>query len=169
MPRLQEIERDAAALFRDTKYAALADGPPLPLEFLQARQRVGAVWVAATSNDDAVGFAVVFSVDGALHLHELSVAPAYGRRGLGRRLIEAVCAAAIRDGYDRVTLSTFREIAWNGPFYRRCGFTELADDALSPGLRDIRKKEAAAGLPLADRTCMSRKLSRGNVLRILRE
>ena len=154
--RLQEIERGAAALFRETKYEFLADGAPLPLEFLLARQRAGAIWVAATAPDEAVGFAVAFPVDGGLHLHELSVAPSHGRQGLGRRLSEAVCAAGLRDGYDRLTLSTFREVPWNGPFYRRLGFVELPEDALGPRLREIRRQEAAAGLPLAERACMRR-------------
>jgi hypothetical protein len=53
-----------------------------------------------------------------------------------------------------VTLTTFRDIAWNAPFYARCGFAELADRDLNPRLAAIRVREAALGLDVANRCAM---------------
>jgi hypothetical protein len=42
-----------------------------------------------------------------------------------------------------VTLTTFRDVPWNAPFYRRLGF-EVVDE-LPSGLAAIRAHEAMAG------------------------
>jgi GNAT superfamily N-acetyltransferase len=42
--------------------------------------------------------------------------------GIGRRLVAAVCEWASRRGWSRVTLTTFRDVPWNMPFYTRHGF-----------------------------------------------
>jgi hypothetical protein len=54
-----------------------------------------------------------------------------------------------------LTLTTFRDVAWNGPFYQRLGFEELAAHDLSPDLAQILAHEAARGLP-GDRRCAMR-------------
>jgi hypothetical protein len=53
-----------------------------------------------------------------------------------------------------VTLSTFRHVAWNAPFYARLGFRELAEEQLGPGLRRVRADEARRGLDLSRRLVM---------------
>jgi 4-diphosphocytidyl-2-C-methyl-D-erythritol kinase len=42
-----------------------------------------------------------------VHVEEMDVLPAHGRRGLGSRLLAWVCAWARAQGYAAVTLSTF--------------------------------------------------------------
>jgi hypothetical protein len=39
-----------------------------------------------------------------------------------------------------MTLTTFRDVAWNGPFYERLGFVAV-DTADSPGLASHREQE----------------------------
>jgi hypothetical protein len=63
--------------------------------------------------------------------------------------------AAARD-LPALTLSTFRTVPWNAPYYARLGFRELADGELTPGLRDVLAAEATLGLNPADRICMHR-------------
>jgi hypothetical protein len=58
-------------------------------------------------------------------------------------LVAAVCDWARFQGYGAVTLTTFRDVAWNGPFYARMGFGVLDD--LTPGLQAIRDHERAIG------------------------
>jgi len=99
--------------------------------------------VVLVSGEPAVGFASVGVVDGAAHIMQLSVDPSAGRQGRGTALVLAVCEWATRQGYGAVTLTTFRDDAWNGPSYRRLGF-EVVDD-LSPGLAAIRRNEKASG------------------------
>ena len=71
-----------------------------------------------------VGFAYVGDVDDGLHLHQLAVHPDHGRRGLGTALLTAVFGRAAGRA---VTLTTFRHIPWNQPWYTERGFTEVVD------------------------------------------
>ena len=75
-----------------------------------------------------VGFIQVLEVDGLAHLEQLSVLPRDGRRGYGRRLVEAASSEARRRGYKRITLRTFADVPWNAPFYATCGFAESEPD-----------------------------------------
>ena len=56
------------------------------------------------------------------------------------------------------TLTTFRDVAWNGPYYARLGFTVVPAEALTPGLRELRAAETARGLDRWPRVVMSRPL-----------
>lgn len=71
-----------------------------------------------------VGFAHVLELDAVAHLEQLSVAPAHGRRGYGRHLLNAAVDEARYRGHRRITLRTYADVPWNAPFYRRCGFVE---------------------------------------------
>jgi GNAT superfamily N-acetyltransferase len=51
----------------------------------------------------------------------MDVLPEHAGQGLGAALIEAVCSWAHTRGFDAVTLSTFRDVPWNAPFYTRHG------------------------------------------------
>ncbi|MEV7027124.1 hypothetical protein [Kitasatospora sp. NPDC093558] len=44
------------------------------------------------------------------------------------------------------------------PGHARCGFRPLADGDLTPGLREIRRREAEHGLDRRPRLCMRRDL-----------
>lgn len=79
-------------------------------------------------NADIVGFAQVFEVADGAHLEQLSVMPEHGRHGHGRLLLAAAIAEARRRGCRRMTLRTYADIPWNGPFYSRAGFVETAPD-----------------------------------------
>ncbi|MGW2250262.1 GNAT family N-acetyltransferase [Kitasatospora sp. NPDC001660] len=81
--------------------------------------------------------------------------PGHARRGIGRALIEHLAATGDAPA---LTLTTFAGAPWNAPYYARCGFRPLADDELTPGLREIRRKEAEHGLDSRPRLCMRRDL-----------
>lgn len=155
VPLLPAIDLAAAELFRDTPFAFVA-ADATSVESLRAYHAQHLLWVVADSEDRPVGFAMARVVDDAVYLAELSIDPAYGRRGLGTLLIETVSEWARQAGYPAVTLSTFRDIAWNAPFYERRGFRILAEAELGPGLLAVRAREAQAGLPVAERVFMRR-------------
>lgn len=92
------------------------------------------------------------------HIEQVSVDPAFAGRRLGARLIDHVADEARRRGLDAVTLTTFRHVPWNAPYYERCGFRSLADDELGPGLRRVRAREEVHGLDPVGRVCMRREL-----------
>lgn len=103
-------------------------------------------FVMVDDADKPIGFATCGVLDGALHLYELAMVPEHGGKGLGRALIEAVCDTAKARGLDAVTLSTFADVAWNGPFYERVGFRILGNNELSPGLHLVANHEMDIGL-----------------------
>jgi len=91
-----------------------------------------------------VGFVRLEIVDGLAHLEQLAVSPDYAGAGIGRSLVEAAKAWARESGFHAMTLCTFADVPFNGPFYASCGFTELA--TLTPGLARLRRIERKLGL-----------------------
>ncbi|TDB75637.1 GNAT family N-acetyltransferase [Micromonospora sp. KC723] len=158
LPVLQDIERAAGECFRDVGMSRIADDEPLPLAVLAGYQRTGHAWVAADSTDVPVGYLIADIVDGNLHIEQVSVHPRCARRGVGRRLIDHLAGHARATGVPALTLTTFADVPWNGPYYTRCGFVALDDSDLTPGLRAVRQREAAHGLDRWPRLCMRRGL-----------
>jgi GNAT superfamily N-acetyltransferase len=155
---LASIEQSAAILFQNTPYSFLVSAESLPLEFVKQRFQVGQVWVAVDRADTAIGYAVTNEVDDTLYLQQIDVEPAYGRKGIGSALIHTVCVWAKSRGYSVVSLSTFRDIPWNAPFYAKLGFHSLDESELTSGFQQIRLKESEAGLPISERVIMQRQL-----------
>jgi GNAT superfamily N-acetyltransferase len=151
---LPPIEQAAAARFQDTPYAFLVDANPLPLEFIQQRFQAGQVWVAVDQEDTVIGYAVTREVDRTLYLQEIDVAPSHGQRGIGTALIDHIRAWAKPSGYSVMSLSTFRDIPWNAPFYSKLGFRILDESELTEAFQQIRRQEHEGGLPIAQRVIM---------------
>ncbi|MFC7329575.1 GNAT family N-acetyltransferase [Marinactinospora rubrisoli] len=105
-----------------------------------------------------VGFAVLGVLDGSAHLEQLAVHPAHGRRGIGGALLAAACADARDRGYRRMTLTTFRDLAWNAPWYARRGFTPVPEHDWGPELREQWRREVELGIVVAPRVVMARDL-----------
>jgi GNAT superfamily N-acetyltransferase len=80
--------------------------------------------VVLVAGDPPQGFARIDELAGGAHLEQLSVDPDHMRRGVGRALVRAACTWAGQQGYDELTLATYRDVAWNGPFYASEGFSE---------------------------------------------
>ncbi|MCQ9163152.1 GNAT family N-acetyltransferase [Arthrobacter sp. STN4] len=93
-----------------------------------------------------VGFARLDIVDGQAHLGQLAVSPEHARQGIGRALVMAAKAWALEAGFHTMTLCTFADVPFNGPFYAGCGFVELPEESLAPELRRLRREESALGL-----------------------
>ena len=115
---------------------------------MDGRQRAsepGFLLVAAIDEQGPpVGFVHVLVIDGHAHLEQLSVLPEHQRQGIGVALTRAAMDEARGQGFDRLSLCTYRDVPWNGPFYRGAGFTEVTD--LAPYERRLRDKERELGL-----------------------
>ena len=100
-------------------------GPGTPEEFDAAL----AVFVSGVP---PVGLCRIDALGDGAHLEQLSVHPEHGRHGIGRALLRAGVEWTASRGYPELTLTTFRDVPWNGPFYASEGFVELgpADDWL---------------------------------------
>ena len=116
------------------------------------------LWVAL-EGDTPVGFALAELLARDLpHLEEVDVHPSHGRRGLGARLVQAVCAWAARSGHSYLTLTTYRDLPWNMPFYARLGFAELPVAEWRPELEAVFRAETARGFDSERRLVMRRAL-----------
>ena len=153
LPLIPAIELAAARLLAGHAPSSVLSETTTQFELRMAR-RAGRLWVAL-ADDEPVGFAhVVVHERGVAHLEEVDVHPDHARRGLGRRLVQTVCAWATSHGFDAVTLTTFRHLPWNMPFYAKLGFEPVAADALSIALHSVIDDEARRGLDRARRVVM---------------
>lgn len=162
LPLLQDVERSAGASFRALGMPEIADDDPPALDLLERYREAGHAWVAEDSAGGEVSllaYLVGEPVDGAFHIEQVSVHRSAARRGVGRTLIAYVADRARDQGPAGLTLTTFREVPWNAPYYERIGFRVLAESELTPGLRRIRAAEAEHGLDRWPRVCMRREIT----------
>lgn len=143
LAHLQPIERAASVLFPEGRIPDVDD--VMPMDELQ-RGLLNASLLVAESEGVVVGFAMAKELDGHFHLTVMAVHPKYGKRGFGRMLVQAIIDEAKRRQHPAVTLTTFADLPWNGPFYRSAGFHVLSDKELNPTLRVILAQEASLGM-----------------------
>ena len=88
-------------------------------------EEFAAALVVLVAGDPPVGLCRIDGIAGGAHLEQLSVHPERAGRGLGRALLRSGCDWAAAHGYLEITLATYRDVPWNGPFYASEGFVEL--------------------------------------------
>jgi GNAT superfamily N-acetyltransferase len=155
-PSLPDIERAAGESFRALPDLAwIASDDVLSVARHLELIATGTCWVAADDRGQLLGFLSAELTGDALHIWEMSVRPAAQGQGIGRALIEAAIAFAKRRALHAVTLTTFRDVPWNAPFYARCGFALLEPAQTDARLSAILADEIAHGLP-GDRRCAMR-------------
>ncbi|MGD9478311.1 GNAT family N-acetyltransferase [Shinella sp. G-2] len=152
---LRRIERSAAQAFRLVEaFSWIATGEvqsaTLHLDLIGR----GTNWVATADGDHPVGFLSAEIAGPELHIVEISVDHLHQGFGIGRKLIAHAVGEAQARGLDAVTLTTFRTIPWNCPFYERLGFRTLDEADLSPRLTAVLDEEAAHGLARDTRCAM---------------
>jgi GNAT superfamily N-acetyltransferase len=155
-PLLPDIERSAGLLFREIPGLEWVAGDHV----MTADQHLPAIlaqtaWVAC-EEEVPVAFLSAKRTSDALHIHEISVHANAMGKGVGRSLIEAAIAAARASGLSALTLTTFRDVPWNAPYYQRLGFEILAPSDLDQRLAAMLAGEVSAGLP-GDRRCAMRR------------
>lgn len=149
---LPAIERAAGERFRDyPELAWLAEGEVISAEQHLDYAERGLSWLAL-ANDQPVGFILAETHVSSLFIVELSVHLDWQGKGIGRRLIACVADQARKRGLASLTLTTFRDVPWNAPFYARLGFEMIT--TLTPELREKREEETAHGLAYDARCAM---------------
>lgn len=160
LEQLPRIELAAASRFRgyDVPATLFADTTPIAV-FAEARAS-DHLWVALAATGECVGFALVEPSGARLHLAELDVVPDHGRRGVGSALVSQVERWGEAHGFAEVTLTTYRDVPWNGPLYRRLGYALLPAEDLDDELAARRETEATQGLDSLPRVAMRKTLGR---------
>ncbi len=142
---LRTVERAAGEAFRLLGMHSVADDEPPSTAALRRFIDAGRAWVVERG-DQVAAYVIADIVDGCVHVEQVSVHPDHAHQRLGATLIDHLAAWSIDHGYPALTLTTFRDVPWNGPYYERCGFHWMADPDITPGLRELRSREAAHGL-----------------------
>jgi GNAT superfamily N-acetyltransferase len=129
-PPIRPVRPDELALLpgleaaADTVFERLGIGPlPGP----GTVEEFAAALVVLVAADPPVGLCRMDGINGipGAHLEQLSVHPDHAGRGIGRALLRAGCDWAAARGYPELTLATYRDVPWNGPFYASEGFVEV--------------------------------------------
>lgn len=157
LPLLQDIEVAAGRAFSELGMDLVAGDDPASLDTLRAYAAGGRAWVAVDESDRPCGYLLADAVDGCGHIEQVSVHPDHRGARIGRGLIDRCESWARARGLPALTLTTYRDVPWNGPYYERLGFAYVTDE--TPGLQEIRSREAAAGLDAWPRGCMRREIS----------
>jgi GNAT superfamily N-acetyltransferase len=157
IPSLSRIEREATAAFDAPIRAHARTFPPLPDDAFASSVEASTAWVAADPDDRPVGFIACGFPDAIPFVKELSVLTTHHRRGLGSALLAR--AAEWASPWAALTLTTFRDVPFNAPFYARRGFAMFEPDKKAwPALAARLAAERSAWSGAADRVAMIRRL-----------
>ncbi len=152
---LPDIERDAGkSFFAIPDLAWIASDNVMSADEHLPRIATGTVWVAEDAAAGVIGFLNAEAIGAELQIWEAAVRGDFQQRGIGARLLGAAFDHARAAGLAAVTLTTFRDVAWNAPFYARNGFGIVEGHDLDERLAGLLRQEAAWGLP---RRCAMRR------------
>lgn len=161
IPAIIDVDLAAGQLFKQTGLLqpdALADH--VPEDILKLAVQHGHLDVARIPGDGLVGFTLVSRHGRELYLDQVSVSPVHGQQGIGRRLVQHVLTKASELGLVSVTLSTFRGIPWNEPFYASMGFEIIPRRKMAPYMRSIEEAQKPH-MDVSRRVFMIKRLRRG--------
>jgi GNAT superfamily N-acetyltransferase len=156
---LAMLQVQAGQLFRTVDMLEVADHVPDEAA-LRRGQELGLIWVAEERGEIA-GFIVATVLDGNAHIDEVSVAPAHARKGIGRLLICHVERWGRRSERPATTLTTFRDVPWNGPYYETLGYRVLASAEIGGEVRSAMEHEGSLVGVDATRRCAMIKRNAG--------
>ncbi|MEM9739893.1 MAG: GNAT family N-acetyltransferase [Pseudomonadota bacterium] len=156
---LIEVNVASDTLFAETGLIKPEDlGDHIPETIFKQAIEAREVYVMRHGADSTpVGFTLTSVRGGTLYLDQICLHPEHGRKGLGRSLMERIKADADDRGFKWLTLSTFRDVPWNGPFYRSLGFREIAPAKLTDWMKDLEAAQAVS-LDISKRCFMRKRL-----------
>ena len=149
---MPQIERAASVAFADDPDLADLDFDDVWEPDELARLIRKGHCLVSHVDEEMAGFLASEPYGRELHIWEMDVHPKFQKRGIGAGLIRAAQIDARNSGFKALTLTTFRDLAWNAPFYSRLGFEEVTALDAHPRLAGELADEAEHGLP-ADRRC----------------
>ncbi|CAG9168009.1 GNAT family N-acetyltransferase [Cupriavidus respiraculi] len=152
-PALQAIE---LAAFDTLRAAGAVSGEASASsdEELQRYLDAGFLLAAYDAGGEPVGFGGGYVAEQWLHIGEVDVHPDWQRRGIGRRLMEALLDIGRARSLKGATLTTDRHAPFNAPFYATLGFDPVEPDACPARLKTILSAEEQKGLEPLRRVAM---------------
>lgn len=156
IPAVQAIERASAVRFLAIGMEDIANDDPTPESLLLERIGQGRLLVAVDARP--VGFVIFDVVDDHLYIEQIDVDPMHAGKRIGSALIGLVEDRVREEARKGLLLSTFRDVPWNAPYYRRLGFADISNDTLSAALVRIRQEHIERGLDETQRVFMRKPL-----------
>ncbi|CZS88882.1 related to GNAT family acetyltransferase [Rhynchosporium agropyri] len=155
IPLLAQVEHSAAQIYRTAGMDSLADGATLDPYILITIANAGYLLIAANRFDEPIGFLGGNYLSGNFHIIELSVAREYQGRGIGSALVTTMSQQVRLEGYRSITLTTFKDLPWNAPWYAKLGFEEVKAQDMGKEFEKLVDSEARHGLD-PKRRCVMR-------------
>ncbi|MFM0503491.1 GNAT family N-acetyltransferase [Paraburkholderia caffeinilytica] len=155
---IRTIEFEAAQRFVSVGMTGIADAPPMELALVHRKIDAQQIVVAIDANEACVGFVMFEPQPTRFYVQELDVLSAHAGQRIGAALIEQVAQLARAQQITQLILSTFREVPWNAPYYRRLGFRDIEEADLDTVLLARRDAHIAKGLDESKRVFMRRDL-----------
>ncbi|MBI6273960.1 GNAT family N-acetyltransferase [Proteus mirabilis] len=144
--QLPKIEQSAGKLFSSIKELSwISESGVQSVEAHIQFIHQHAHWVAVNHDNHPVGFIMTQQLPESVFIHELSVSQDWQNKGIGKLLIQTVKNEAKLQQFNAVTLTTFRDVPWNAPYYQRLGFYILLEHQIPYSLQQILDNEVVHG------------------------
>ncbi|MFM0353404.1 GNAT family N-acetyltransferase [Paraburkholderia nemoris] len=156
---IRTIEFEAGQRFVSVGMTGIADAPPMELDLVRRKIDAQQIIVAVETDGTCVGFVMFEPQPARIYVQELDVLSSYAGQRIGAALIEQVAQLARAQQITQLILSTFREVPWNAPYYRRLGFRDIEEADLDAALIARRDAHIARGLDESKRVFMRRDLA----------
>jgi predicted N-acetyltransferase YhbS len=156
---IRTIEFEAGQRFFSVDMAGIADAPPMDLELVARKIAAREIIVAVGADATCVGFVMFEPQPARIYVQELDVLTSHAGQRIGAALIEQVAQLARAQRLPQLILSTFREVPWNAPYYRRLGFRDIEEAELDAALIERRDAHIARGLDESKRVFMRHDLA----------
>jgi predicted N-acetyltransferase YhbS len=156
---IRTIEFEAGQRFFSVDMAGIADAPPMDLELVARKIAAREIIVAVDADATCMGFVMFEPQPARIYVQELDVLTSHAGQRIGAALIEQVAQLARAQRLPQLILSTFREVPWNAPYYRRLGFRDIEEAELDAALIERRDAHIARGLDESKRVFMRRDLA----------
>lgn len=124
------------------------------LDELSDFSRNGFLLAAYTPDSIPVGFIAGKVEDRWMHIAEMDVHPDWQRRGIGKRLMQAILRNGKLRGLTGATLTTDKMAAFNARFYTTLGFEIVEGNARPLHLAAMIEDEVAQGFDPSRRVAM---------------
>ncbi|POS83102.1 hypothetical protein EPUL_005014 [Erysiphe pulchra] len=143
IPHLRHVETSAGNRYRTIGLDVVADSNIVDSERLASMSDANHLWVAV-DKFGPIGFLCGEELDGNFHIVEVSVSHECQGRGIGKSLMATMLEQITTEhSFKSVTLTTYRSVAWNGPWYSRMGFGEVHPRLLGSAYDSILETEEA--------------------------
>ena len=138
---MTQVEASARALLESQGVDVTALGVP---EGFEERPAWSLALVAEVGGEVVATARLTELTRDLICLDQVSTAPQLAGRGVGRLLLAEVATVCRERGYSAITGTTFRDVAFNAPFYTRLGCVEESDP--HPAMVHRRRVERELGL-----------------------